>query len=157
MARHLEGEGGSEVSHELKPCPFCGERAALGHTRYNKPLADMNWQDGSPITETYHVNCMVCLSSTTGHSALGGERTQADAAAKWNRRAPSTAEEALEWLGYGGSRFLDIVQRYYCEDDPTHWVVKQVYGPINDREARTLGKGATPLEAIRNAMKACSE
>lgn len=56
-----------------------------------------------------------------------------------------TAEEALEWLAE--SR-MDVT---FVEDDVWHIIEPRFM------QAAHLAVGTTPLEAIRNAMKACAE
>lgn len=71
----------------LLPCPFCGgEASSDGHCEYSKPLADTVWADGSPVTESFFVNCMKCQISNQG-SLRGGFQTKEKAIAAWNRRA----------------------------------------------------------------------
>ena len=78
----------NEPSGELKPCPFCGGKAAYGATSYNPPLTDAEWDDGSPVTLAHSVNCISCAGQM--RPFVGGFRTKEQAAAAWNTRARST-------------------------------------------------------------------
>jgi len=74
---------------ELLNCPFCGGEASdTGHQKWSRPVKDTTWNDGSPITEAYFVNCMTCGVNTRGALSLG-HQTRAKAIAAWNRRTPA--------------------------------------------------------------------
>lgn len=71
----------------LLPCPFCGGEASdAGHSKYNRPLPDTTWEDGSPVTEAFFVNCMTCGAVTRGDAIVRGYQTKAEAITAWNRR-----------------------------------------------------------------------
>ncbi|WCT73966.1 Lar family restriction alleviation protein [Sphingomonas naphthae] len=71
----------------LLPCPFCGgEASADGRTQYSKPLTDTWWEDGSPITEAFSVNCIKCGASANS-GLVNGYQTKGKAIAAWNTRA----------------------------------------------------------------------
>lgn len=75
---------------DLKPCPFCGgEASGEGHARYNQPLADTRWADGSEITECFFVNCIKCGVDNGRPGLVGGYQTKAEAI------APQLAELCL--------------------------------------------------------------
>lgn len=83
---------------ELLPCPFCGgEASAEGRTRYNRPLADTWWEDGSEITECFFVNCIKCGISNGRAGIVGGYQTRAEAIAAWNTRAYTDLLTELEY------------------------------------------------------------
>ena len=67
---------------ELKPCPFCGGRAAYGKTTYPKDseTARLNGQN-----VFIFINCVNCAASVGGHSM--GYLTTNEAADGWNRMA----------------------------------------------------------------------
>jgi hypothetical protein len=48
---------------------------------------------------------------------------------------------------------------YYGDDDDDEvcWIVNEVVGGINDREWNAIGKGATPAEAMADAIRALIE
>ena len=58
------------MSEELKPCPFCGGDASVGHTKV-----------------AYFVNCPDCLVATNILAPDSGQ-TKAEVIAAWNTRAP---------------------------------------------------------------------
>ena len=74
---------------EIKPCPFCGGDGSGPHRiRYSRPLQDVTWEDGSEITEAFHINCVRCGISNGSHGLCNGYRTPEDAARRWNTRTP---------------------------------------------------------------------
>jgi hypothetical protein len=80
---------------DLLPCPFCGgEASGTGHTRYSRPLANTKWDDGTPITEDFFVNCIRCGISNKTMNV--GHRSKAAAIAAWNTRAPEAALAARD-------------------------------------------------------------
>jgi hypothetical protein len=87
---------------ELKPCPFCGGEASdAGHVRYSKPLTDTWWDDGSPITEAFYVNCIKCGIDNGRAGLVGGYRTRAEANERWNTRAQLPDQFGLPTIGGG--------------------------------------------------------
>lgn len=82
---------GAKHTADLKPCPFCGGGASdTGHIKYNRALSDTWWEDGSPVTEAFFVNCMKCGAQSRS-GVVGGYQTQAEAIAAWNTRADNPA------------------------------------------------------------------
>lgn len=80
------------MSEELRPCPFCGgEASGDGHANYNRPLDDVAWADGSPITEAFFVNCIKCGIDNGRPGLVGGYQTREQAIAAWNARTPPPA------------------------------------------------------------------
>lgn len=72
-------------TEELKPCPLCGGTAsAEGHQKFEHPPSGIRWADGSPITESFFVNCISCGMSTKGHADIG-QKTRDEAIERWNR------------------------------------------------------------------------
>jgi Lar family restriction alleviation protein len=66
----------------LKPCPFCGGKAATGSIRYSQsPYAD----GLSEQLEYFSVNCVSCVATTR---SVAGYPTESGAIAAWNARAP---------------------------------------------------------------------
>lgn len=80
----------------LLPCPFCGSEASdSGMTTYSQPQ-DCWWEDGTPVTRAFFVNCLKCFATTQG--LMGGQQTQEKAIAAWNTRVQSTSPGgAEEW------------------------------------------------------------
>lgn len=84
-----------DVREALEPCPFCGGEANdTGHIRYSKPLADTWWDDDTPITEAFFVNCIKCGAVSRG-SIVPGYQTKAEAIAAWNTRFHPPAGDAV--------------------------------------------------------------
>lgn len=75
----------SVAAKKLSSCPFCGGNAHIGHSKYSRPIPDCNWDDGSPITETFYGHCARCPASHNG-GIVGGFRTVSEAASRWNSR-----------------------------------------------------------------------
>ena len=85
---------------ELKPCPFCGGEASDGgYVKYGKPLKDIFWEGGLPITEAFFCNCISC--GVRNIQGAVGHQSRAEAIAAWNTRsdlatpAPITLADAL--------------------------------------------------------------
>lgn len=71
----------------LLACPFCGGEASdAGHTRYSRPLDGAEWADGTPIIETFHVNCIKC-GATSRSGLCNGYQNRAEAVTAWNTRS----------------------------------------------------------------------
>jgi hypothetical protein len=82
----------SSAKEALLACPFCGGEAnGDGYAKYNRPLVDTHWADGSEITECFFVNCIKCGISNGRPGLVGGYQTKAEAIAAWNLRAQSEA------------------------------------------------------------------
>lgn len=64
----------------------------------------------------------------------------------------------LEWFGQQRRLSLYFYSPVYADDDDQdeEWRVDKEGGSINDREWDTVGRGATPLEAISAARAALS-
>lgn len=60
---------------------------------------------------------------------------------------------ALDWLAGKTSLELHHHCPVYADDDDgaVEWRVTEVSGPINDREWTTVGRGATPIDALLDA------
>jgi hypothetical protein len=83
-------EAAMSESIDLRPCPFCGGKAAFGTVTYGeKTVAYQHWDQ-----DTFHkINCIICGTDNCG---LVGHRTQSDAAEHWNKRATDGALQAEE-------------------------------------------------------------
>lgn len=66
------------------------------------------------------------------------------------RPAPS----ADKLLAFGQHRNLELSYHYADEDDDGAWQVHRVNGGRNDREWTLIGSGATPADAIDQALAA---
>lgn len=78
MSDHNQAES---AAPELKPCPMCGGAAHLT----NGYATDAVWEHGV----FYRVFCGACQIRQLFH------RTEAEAVAAWNRRAPAVGEDGL--------------------------------------------------------------
>lgn len=67
---------------------------------------------------------------------------------------PDEPSEAIAWFGQNTRLELSHYSPVYCDDpdQSVEWRVHERRGSINDREWNLLGKGETPLAAIKNAM-----
>lgn len=109
-------------SEALKSCPFCGgEASGTGHTRYSRALTDITWDDGSPVTEAFFVNCVKCGAQSRS-GIVGGYQTQADAIAAWNTR---TACETLPAGTHAARDVLDAVGTLALAIAPANLSYKQ--------------------------------
>lgn len=61
-----------------------------------------------------------------------------------------TPEAAWDWLAEHEN--LEISYDYGHEGEVGSWLVHRQTGNINDREWEEVGSGATPLEAVRQAL-----
>jgi hypothetical protein len=62
-------------------------------------------------------------------------------------------EVHLAWLGEQRRVYVEFYSPVYADDDDQseEWRVVEVGGSINDREHTIIGRGETPIEAIRKA------
>jgi hypothetical protein len=63
--------------------------------RYSRPLDDVTWEDGSPVTTAYYGHCARCPAGH-GNSITGGYQTREQAIAAWNRRDESHTRADVE-------------------------------------------------------------
>lgn len=70
------------MESDLKPCPFCGGAAEPVTKQYTADDAD---EEGWTQTQFFVVTCGGCGAEAGGQEP--GHKTEADAAAAWNRRA----------------------------------------------------------------------
>jgi len=93
----------------LLPCPFCGSEASdSGMTTYSQPQ-DCWWEDGTPVTRAFFVNCLKCFATTQG--LMGGQQTQEKAIAAWNTRVQSTSPGgAEEWRPIETAPYSQVVR-----------------------------------------------
>lgn len=67
----------------IKPCPFCGGSAKVGHEKYYQPRVSRR------------IICTVCFSSS------GWYRTEEEAIEAWNRRSNNAPTFEAEPIRYG--------------------------------------------------------
>lgn len=65
------------------------------------------------------------------------------------------AADALDWFGQNRRLELYHYSPVYGDDDDQseEWRVAEQSGSINDREWTVIGRGLTPLDAIRAALR----
>jgi hypothetical protein len=84
------------MREELKPCPFCGETAAL--TEDNDPM--YRWQVRSPHSHA----CFLAYSNANRHRSY---ETPAEAITAWNTRAAEVRIATLEGALRKQAEFVD--------------------------------------------------
>lgn len=109
------------MTAELKPCPFCGgEASAHGYVRYGKPLTDVFWKGGLPITEAFFCNCIAC--GVTNIAGQVGHQTREQSITAWNTRADlSQAAIAAAMMGAAiaaGNKIVELAKEANPDQSP---------------------------------------
>lgn len=136
---------------ELKPCPFCGGKAAVNTIRYaaDSETAKLNGQ-----TLFYGVNCISCGTNNLG---LVGHKTEESAIAAWNRRATDGQRDSARGVptftckhvsvseGYGGKLLVTMLAD--AIEPAPHYAVQPI-NPAAVRAAPTPQDGDIPTDSI---------
>lgn len=113
----------------LLPCPFCGGEAHPGTVSYHRPLNDVEWEDGSPITIAHFVSCASCGASSRTTIA-GGHQTRTKAVAAWNTRpaAPVPDETAGALVSPRLRALVDADRDHMVATTPDdlEWLIEQL-------------------------------